>query len=395
MAVAKITKSFVETVRFSSKGQTTYFDTELKGFGLRVGSRSKAFIARRDIKGRPVTVTLGRYPVLTAQEARLEAKAALLMMQRGTNPNLDHRRREALSITLEQAINAYLGTRKLRETTRRDYTRARDTAFKDWLPRELESISQEMVATRHRRLGERHGEAWANLSMRFLRAMFNFTLREHPELPIQNPVHVLSSRKAWFKATRKTRTIPFHELPDWIEVVQNRCSQDACDFLLLGLLTGLRRNELCRLRWEDVDLGLFQFTVRETKNHKDHSLPMTAIIKEIFERRAGIQMRSPWVFPGRSNREHIKDPRSWVSEAVRETGIEFTIHDLRRTFATVAESISVPVYTLKRLLNHSTSDDVTFGYVNPSIQQLREQMGRISDQMQNFSKNILPFKTAT
>ena len=69
---------------------------------------------------------------------------------------------------------------------------------------------------------------------------------------------------------------------------------------------------------------------------------------------------------------------------------------MRRTFATTAESIGVRGYTLKRLLNHKTSD-VTEGYLNPSVDMLREPMQRITDQLLSHAKgedNIVSLASA-
>jgi hypothetical protein len=54
-------------------------------------------------------------------------------------------------------------------------------------------------------------------------------------------------------------------------------------------------------------------------------------------------------------------------------------HDLRRTYATLAESIGVGGYTLKRLLNHRTrrTNDVTAGYVILSADELQEPAKRV------------------
>ena len=65
---------------------------------------------------------------------------------------------------------------------------------------------------------------------------------------------------------------------------------------------------------------------------------------------------------------------------IRElSGVMFTIHDLRRTFITIAESLDIPVYALKRLLNHKMSSDVTAGYVIMDIERLRKPMQMITD----------------
>ena len=54
-------------------------------------------------------------------------------------------------------------------------------------------------------------------------------------------------------------------------------------------------------------------------------------------------------------------------------------HDLRRTSATIAESLDIPAYALKRLMNHKTQGDVTGGYLVITTERLRTPMERIED----------------
>lgn len=62
------------------------------------------------------------------------------------------------------------------------------------------------------------------------------------------------------------------------------------------------------------------------------------------------------------------------------SGAEFTLHDLRRTFVTIAESLDIPAYALKRLLNHRVSAaDVTAGYIIHDVERLRRPMQVITD----------------
>lgn len=63
----------------------------------------------------------------------------------------------------------------------------------------------------------------------------------------------------------------------------------------------------------------------------------------------------------------------------QSTGIQFTVHDLRRTFITIAESLDIPAYALKRLLNHKMSGDVTAGYIILDVERLRRPMQVIAE----------------
>jgi polyhydroxyalkanoate synthesis regulator phasin len=76
---------------------------------------------------------------------------------------------------------------------------------------------------------------------------------------------------------------------------------------------------------------------------------------------------------------HIMEPRKAMLKVAELSGVTFTVHDLRRTFATTAESLDLPAYALKRLLNHKMTHDVTAGYIMRDVERLRKPMQRISD----------------
>ncbi len=73
------------------------------------------------------------------------------------------------------------------------------------------------------------------------------------------------------------------------------------------------------------------------------------------------------------------EPRKAMLKVAELAGVTFTVHDLRRTFATTAESLDLPAYALKRLLNHKMTHDVTAGYIMHDVERLRKPMQRISD----------------
>lgn len=76
---------------------------------------------------------------------------------------------------------------------------------------------------------------------------------------------------------------------------------------------------------------------------------------------------------------YIYEPKKAVRKVVELSGVSFTLHDLRRTFATTAESLDLPAYALKRLLNHKMNNDVTSGYIVHDVERLRKPMQQICD----------------
>jgi len=77
---------------------------------------------------------------------------------------------------------------------------------------------------------------------------------------------------------------------------------------------------------------------------------MTDFIFDLFLRRMNAS-KQKFVFPAKSDTGHIMEPRKAMLNVIKLSGVEFTIHDLRRMFITTAESLNISTYALKRLLN--------------------------------------------
>lgn len=374
------TKKEIEALPLPTPGQrATYHDTKTPGLQIRVTSAGvKSFAVVRKLAGKPVRVTLGRYPDMTIEQARKLAKKAVSDLAEGTNPNDGKREERARAITLQEVFDAYLTRRKtLKPGTVADMRRCMKESFSDWLRKPITAITPEMVIKRHEQRGEQ-SEARANLSMRYLRALFNFAMAEYTTAdgkPIVevNPTKRLSQTKAWYRVDRRQTVIKPHELGAWFGAVRTLSNQDVADFFQFVLLTGLRRTEAVTLLWEHLDLKAKTLTVVDPKNGRDHTLPLSDFLFDLLTRRKAIAT-SETVFP-----VSLKGLRYW-QDAVKETaGVDFCNHDLRRTFATIAESLDIPAYALKRLLNHANGADVTAGYIVASTERLREPMQKITD----------------
>jgi integrase len=66
------------------------------------------------------------------------------------------------------------------------------------------------------------------------------------------------------------------------------------------------------------------------------------------------------------------------------TKITVTPHDLRRTYVTVAEDTDISPLALKALVNHSLGDDVTAGYVQMTVERLRDPAQRVADKLKEL-----------
>lgn len=127
-------------------------------------------------------------------------------------------------------------------------------------------------------------------------------------------------------------------------------------------------------------------TVVDTKNHKDHTLPLSDTLYELLAERHRVRLHEVFVFPNRNRTGPLVEPRNPMKTVTGASGIKFTLHDLRRTFSTIADRLDIPHYALKRLMNHSQDGDVTAGYVMGDIERLRKPMQQITDFLMNAGK---------
>ena len=139
------------------------------------------------------------------------------------------------------------------------------------------------------------------------------------------------------------------------------------------------------LAWADVSMAGLTFTVADTKNHKALTLPMSRQVFEIFQRRLAATGGKGHVFVGEGATGSLTDPRKLHDKVQEAYGEDFGFHDLRRTFATLAERLDLSAYAIKRLLNHSEAGNVTMGYVMHDVERLRGPMQAISDAIDNLA----------
>jgi|AGTN01.2.fsa_nt_gi Phage integrase family. len=401
----KLTKQAVEGLTLEncrkkpSDQQAFKWDSELKGFGVRVTLMSKTYIVQaRDKDGETCRITIGKHGVFTADQARKEAIKRLAEIATSSNPNKakkDRKREKRTnSITLAEVWEQYQKARSLRPTTLHVYKNALNRCFPDWLSEPITKISKDMVEKRHRELSNQVGprsnadgaKAQANQAMRVLRSILNFAASgsdfedaDGRSILPENPVKRLSQRKAWNRNIRREGVIHKSQLKDWYKAVKDFASDTIGDYLILCLLTGLRRNEAAQLTWANVnfDEGYLRIEADKAKNHNEHRLPLTDKLTELLQ---GRERTGKYVFPGRSGGDtHLVESKFTVARVADKSKVKFMVHDLRRTFLTIAESLDVPHYTLKKLANHKSTSDVTGGYIVTDVERLRAPMQAITD----------------
>lgn len=391
MSTCKITKSFVDKLILPEKGQVFYRDSELKGFAVRVTTGgSKAFVLEKRINRKLKRITLGRYPEITVEMARKEALKYLGEIATGIDPIAKRQQAQAEMMTLWQVWQDYRKIKcYLKDNTYVQYEMYLNGELKDWKQKRLVDISKDMISTRHGKLLQSHSPSYANTAMRVLSAIYKFAKNQYEDnnglsLFPHNPVERLGQMKAWAKEPRRQTIIKPKQLAPWYSSLQEmkfntgrESHHVAADYMVFLLLTGLRKNEAATLTWSNVDLDEGTIHIPDTKNNVPLTLPLSDVLVAILNYR--LQYKSnEYVFPSQKT-GYLAYAQKALKHLNETSEIKFTFHDLRRTFITVAESLDISSYAIKRLVNHKSGSDVTEGYIIANHDRLRDPMQRISD----------------
>lgn len=133
----------------------------------------------------------------------------------------------------------------------------------------------------------------------------------------------------------------------------------------------------------DWEKGLLVRPAAVEKTGKRLEIPLCQTVLDAFQRRReGNRGDGGWVFPTRTRGGQavpLKERRLKRSAVLMgDKRLPWTPHDLRRTFASAATEAGVPPLTVSTLVNHALAKDtITQSYVYPSVEHLREAVGRV------------------
>jgi len=390
MGKLHLIKTEIDRLPIPAKGtRKEYFDTELPSFGLRVTDKNKVYFVMSRVGGKLSRVTIGKHGVITPDAARKEAREHLVNMGKGVDVNRQKAAERVKGITLAKAMEDYFTSKPLlRPGTVRTYKCLLENWLGDWQKKPLDQITKTDITRRHLKIAgsDDCGEVTANNVMRTFRAIYNHAQAISDDALPPNPVRVLGTSRQWFRVDRRQTVIQEHELKPWHDAVMVLDSPVARDALLLLLLTGCREKEILCLSWDEVDMQAKTITIpgERTKNHRPHTLPMSDKIFEIMNQRLALK-EGLWVFPGISKTGHIVEIKRAVDKVVKVSGVQFCLHDLRRTFSTLADQLCTRA-EVDRLTNHVNPGDMTGGYIIYPVEQLRAPMQKITDRIMKAGK---------
>ena len=128
----------------------------------------------------------------------------------------------------------------------------------------------------------------------------------------------------------------------------------AANMMVTALYTGMRRGEMFKLQWEDLDFERGFIHLRDPKGKVSQKIPLNGAARQVF---TNLPKTSIYVFPGRhgNQRTDINKPVNLIKAAAGLPKDFRPLHGLRHVYASMlASSGKVDMYTLQKLMTHKS-----------------------------------------
>ena len=194
---------------------------------------------------------------------------------------------------------------------------------------------------------------------------------------------------------QKTEDLTPDQLQALIVAIDEYPNKQISNFMKMALYTGMRRGELFRLKWDDVDFERGFIRIQESKGGKAQSIPLNDTARQILEshERTG----SEYVFPGRGGGQRVDIIKqvNKIKDKARLPKDFRALHGLRHVYASIlASSGQVDMYTLQKLLTHK-SPQMTQRYSHLRDETLKQAADLASDLIGGAQKaNVIDVESA-
>jgi len=328
----RLTDMTVKALKAPEKGVIYYTDEALAGFGVRVSEGgTKSFVLTHG--PRRQRETIGRFGVVSLQDARAEAKRRLAEYTLGRHQS----RTVGWNVALEEYLAEVASKRKPRTHADYEYLLTRffrygSTKLSDIEPQDLRKSLDKLKNT-----PAVHQHAFV-----VLRAFLRWAHRKH-----YVDVNPMERMQAPHRYVPRERVLTDEEL----KRIWNAAGDSTFgNIVKLLILTGQRRGEICGLTGEMVGKDAITLPSSLTKNSRQHTIPLGTLARSFV---TGPRNREALLFPALGKATLFKGFSPCKRRLDARSGVSgWTLHDLRRTFATGLASIGVSLPVIERLLNH-------------------------------------------
>jgi len=444
----KLSDAFIEKFT-SDKKDDAVWDSEVDGFGFRCRNGSKSYVFRYSVGGRggcQYRMTLGTPNTVKVGAARKKAKELRATVDLGGNPKanikaqIDADNQDRSIPTLNQLSLRYLNEHALHQKSRfeqdvyrlrrlgfitveqvqnfgtvvlsnndlsdqkREYGK-RLSKFKSQKPpifpglakKRIDQVTEDDISHLHAMGSSTKTEA--NRRRETIRKMFNVAEGWYPHAISKNPA--IGPSISRYGENERERFLTKSEIAGLIQsfyALENENRKrygTSVNAIRMILFTGARPGEVFKMKWDQLDLeeGIWSKPASTTKQKRRHHIPLAQDAVTLLKHIHSQGVNGDYVFPSRNTptRPLGEVKKTWakvIHTAEIENEIGTRIYDLRHTFATHLVASGQSLFSVGKLLGHSTTK-VTERYAHADIDGLRAALGSM-DQVLSEARNVVP-----
>lgn len=339
----------------SAKDQLDCYDTECVGLIAVIYQSGRInFRARPTVHKRRISMTLDDYSIQnTVEPARLKCHAARIQAANGVDPRAASR----IGITFgELCANHYFPAVEKRKRSVKDDHQKVDR----WLTRRFGHMPLAAIKSSDNvafldMLSEKEGLAPATVNryLALLKAIWRYAVENelHPTSPAKH-IRPLPECNARTRFLDQAECLAFKAACD-------REGTPAAMLFMLLLLTAARLGEGLAAKIEDISFDDGTWYLPMTKSGRPAHICLSNAALDLLRGLIG-ERKTGHLFPGKNPSKPMTRPAKAFDRICASAHVaNFTIHDLRRTWASVAVNAGVPLFTVSKALRHS-SPNVTF-----------------------------------
>ena len=378
----KLTAATVRTLALpKGVSDKIFFDDELPRFGVRVrAGGSRTWIVQYGIGGKERKLPLGLVSALDPSKARSLAKDVLARVRLGEDPlALKHEARARANETLGAQLPRYLAFKRasLRPRSYAQVARHLTVHAKPLHNRPLATLASDRrgVAIVLAKVAEASGPVEANMVRSSLSACCRWLMGEG--LLDGNPI--IATNKAAQNGARK-RVLSDAEL----KRVWNGLDDDRYGAIVkLLVLTGLRREEIGGLRWDEIDLDreLIHLPAERCKNKRSHDQPLSSAALAII---AALPREGDKVFAAFGSWGRAKER---LDRKLGNDVAPWRLHDLRRLVSTTMhDKLGIQPHIVEHILGHVGHQGGTAGVYNKAdyLDERRRALEKWADHVEGI-----------
>jgi integrase len=364
---ASLSAALTWFIAHSDKGQLDCYDTKCVGLiavlyrGGRINFRSRPILHKQRL-----SLALGDYSSqFTVEQARSACSTVRLQAAQGIDPRATSR--DGITFGHLWSDHYYPAVRNRKRSIKDDVQK-----FERWLSPEfghmpLAAIKSSDIVTFLDMLSEREklAPATVNRYLALLKAIWRYAVENdlHTKSPVKHVRPLLESNI-------RTRVLnPAERLAFKVACERESNRAAACLFMLL-FLTAARLGEALAAKVQDINLDSGVWYLPMTKSGKAAHICLssaaTGLLRDVIGKR-----KAGYLFPGKDPSKPMTRPAKAFERICTSAGIEaFTIHDLRRTWASIAVNAGVSLLTVSKALRHSSPNVTAARYAHLQDQAL-------------------------